>query len=282
MHKITMFASVISFFVFATPAFAQDEDTAPAAEPSKTEESSRVETGTEPLGLSLDLGVISTYVFRGLNVFADDSMMDQKAFLAPGVTYSMLDGALQIGYWGAYQITGDNIGGKIDGAAGAENDLLITYNHELVENLSLSAGAIIYLYPLADSKVAGTDLPTVLEPIVGLSFSSVVDLSLNISYFFAVQKAIESWRYLYINPTVGKAFELSDQWALEASAGFGYKAAADFDSNVLDALVSVALPINLSFMVVKPSVSAAWTNIEGLDIGDELAVFGGVNVSTEL
>jgi hypothetical protein len=247
-----------------------------------TAQEAPAEDGARPIGLNVDLGVQSAYLFRGINVFAESELLEQKAFLAPSLTWTGLDGRLAIGYWGAYQIVGSNIGAKIDAAAGAESDLVVSYSHALAEGLALSAGAVAYLYPMADEAVVGTSMPTVIEPIVGLGFSSVVDLGFKVSYFLPAQSAIQSWRYLYLNPSVGKTLSLTETVGLSASAGFGYKALADFDDNVLDVLVTVAAPVSFGALYVKPAVNLTWTNLESLGFGDEVSAFGGVNVGINL
>jgi len=270
-----MFGSFAVAFFLAAPAMGQ-EKAATGSNPAADAPPSQANS------VAVDVGLASMYIFRGLNVFAKDDMMDQHAFVAPSVTWTGMDGALTLGYWGAYQLLGGNVGERIDAGAGGENDLTVAYTRKLDDQWSVVPGGIVYLYPFADKKVAGTGVPTVVEPMLGVAFSGPVDASVKISYFYAAQDAIEGWRHVYINPSVAKSLMLSEQVGLSFSGSFGYKAAADFDSNVYDGLLTVAAPISLGTVVMKPGLSAAWTNFKGLPLGDEWAAYASVNVGTTL
>lgn len=241
--------------------------------------------GEGPLQLNLDLGVLSAYVFRGINVFQDDSQHDQTLFLAPAATLSIGDTGLSIGYWGAYQVTGDDIGDKNDAGLGAEQNLILGYELALNETLALNAGFTYYFFPFADSDVAGTSVPSYLEPAVGLAWAGPVDLSMNVSYFYGVQEAIEAGRYVYFNPRVAKNVPLNQMLELDLDGGAGYKLFndSDIDDNTWDVILKAALTITPQpSYYITPSISLAWTNLESESFGDELVVFGGVNVGVNL
>ena len=55
------------------------------------------ETARESIGLNLDLGFATAYVFRGANVFQEDGQMNQNMLIAPGITWSIFDTGLSIG-----------------------------------------------------------------------------------------------------------------------------------------------------------------------------------------
>ena len=234
------------------------------------------------LGLTIDVGFATAYFYRGLNVFSGEGMMEQHGFVAPSLTWSVLDGKLQFGYWGAWQVMGGNVGENIDAGLGAENDFSVSYDHALTERLTLSPGLGVFLYPLAEESAAGTRVPTILEPTVGLTWDGPLEIGLRCSYFLPTQQALLPTRHLYLNPTIGKSFELTRRVGLTASAGFGYKALAGFEDNVFDALVTVAAPVALGLFSVTPAVSFVWTNFDGLGLAEEVAVFGGVNAAVSL
>ena len=84
-----------------TPA-ALPSGPVPAPEPSPTDPP----TGGSGDGLlNLDLEAASAYVWRGINVFGEDQ--NSQAFsVFPSITATF--GALSLGYWGAFQLSGDN------------------------------------------------------------------------------------------------------------------------------------------------------------------------------
>lgn len=240
-------------------------------------------------GLAADVGVASAYVFRGYNMFQATSQWDAHAFVAPSVSYAFPQvKGLTVGYWGAYQVVGPNLGSVVAAGLGAENDLTLTYTRPLVGKLTGGLGFTAYVYPAADREIAGTAVPLYLEPAALVSLPTFVELGLKVSYFHGVQDAVSALRYAYLNPTASKTFELSERVSLLLSGSLGYKwfvdgttATAKF--NTLDVLVSAAAPITLKgSLYVKPSVSWAWTNLPGRSIPEKMVVFGGVNLGLTL
>ncbi|MCP4600171.1 MAG: hypothetical protein GY847_06490, partial [Proteobacteria bacterium] len=139
--------------------------------------------------------------------------------------------------------------------------------------------------------------------------SDWVDIGINISYFVGLQDAVKDYRYLYINPSVGKGLELSDTFSMNLALSFGYKLFNDRDKmvdNVFDLGFdwSVAIALTDTFYV-EPAMHIAWTNIDSqkqvdsglLDdpetpddesvtevkstFGDEFMVYAGVNVGAD-
>ncbi len=240
---------------------------------------------SDPVGLAADVGISSAYYFRGFNVFQKDEQMDQHFLLAPSLTYSLPGTSLQVGYWGAFQLTGDNASVKVDGGAGAEQDLWVGYSYSLSETLLLAGTLTAYYYPLAKKEVAGTDNAFYLEPQAALTWSNVVDLSLRLAYMHGAQEALKFGRYVYVSPMAAKNLLLNDLLTLSFAATVGYKAFIEdgIKDNVWDAGLSVALPISLPHgMYVKPSLSLVWTNFESKEIADELGACGSVNVGIAL
>jgi hypothetical protein len=246
----------------------------------------------ESLGLNLDLGVSSAYNWRGVNAFGD-RQGDQNAFVAPGITWTVAPG-LTLGYWGAYQVVGDNVAAKVDGGVGAENDLVLSYGTEVAPALTASVGLVAYVFPLADEEVAGVASPAYLEPSAAIAWAGPIDLGLKASYFAGVQEELEAYRYLYLVPTVGKSFSLSSRVGLGLSLGLGYKAfAGDYEAasngNLVDVALSVSVPVELTDRVyAKPALNAAWTDLDRAPdggpagFGDEAFVYGSLNVGVNL
>ncbi len=262
---------------------------------ASSQEQQVLEQEVEPekaIGIDAELGFASAYVFRGANVFQEDGQMDQNMLIAPGFSWSIFDTGITIGYWGAFQISGgrDNIGDNIDSALGAEQDLYLSYEHAFTDSLTAGAGVVYYLYPGADKTLMGASVPMYLEPGANVSFSTVVDLGLNVSYFLGLQDepGIRGISYLYINPTVGKSFALGSRVGLDVSAGYGFKLfkeGNDGMSNIHDILLGAGVPISLNdTFALSPGVSVAWTNIEGEDekFKDGFVVWGSLALQMSL
>lgn len=244
------------------------------------------------LGLNLDLGFASAYNWRGLNAFGE-KQGDPNAFIAPGITWQAVPG-LTLGYWGAFQVVGDNVSAKIDGGVGAENDLILAYTTAIAPATTATFGVVAYVYPLADAVAAGVSNPTYFEPSAAVAWTGPVDLALKASYYAGIQNELEAFRYVYVNPTVGKTLALSSKVGLGLALGVGYKAfasdyAAASNGNRTDVALGVALPIALSEQFyVKPAVNAAWTDLDkapdgtAANFGDEAFVFGSVNLGANL
>jgi hypothetical protein len=240
----------------------------------------------EKLQLNVDLGFATMYVWRGYNVFQERSPGDANLMLAPGISWEVLDTGLTVAYWSAYQLTG-NVGENIDAGSGAEWDLTVSYSRSLLAGLEASGGVTLYLYPFADEAVAGTAAPTYLEPFVTLGYSRWgVELSLFLSYLIGVQEVLAPGRYIYVNPSAARSFELGEV-PLELSLGLGVKIyTGEGDAlrdNTVDLLLGVGWPLPVAGGVyVKPGVNLAWTNIAGRDLGQELLAWGGLGVGVDL
>lgn len=279
MNKKTKRAATILAAVVAFMAGLS----ARAEEPQELEQ----EVDTEqPLGIDAELGYASAYVFRGFNVFQENGQMDQHMLIAPGISWSIFDTGLTVGYWGAFQISGGNknIRDNIDGGLGAEQDLYLTYEFAITDALTAGAGVFYYFYPGADEDLTGASVPMYLEPGANVSYSTVLDLGLNVSYFLGLQDepGIRGISYLYINPTVGKSFELGSRVGLDVSAGYGFKLfkeGNDGAGNVHDVLLEIGVPISLNeSFALSPKVSSSWTNIEGAEdkFQDGIIVWGSL------
>lgn len=278
----------------ATPeAGAATPDAAAAAPAAEAEAAAPAEAAgeegeSEGLGLTLTAGVSSIYNWRGRNLFAEEKLNDQNALFSIGASYAI--GDFSISYWGGYQILGDNLGDNIDAGIGAEQDILFGWESEVAENVTLATTLALYFYPLAKEEAAGTAFPFYLEPSAVVTYSTAVDLKLGLFYYYGIQSAIESERYLYVNPGIEKSLELGETLGLDLAGAFGLKvptgdAAKDaYDgNNTQDVVVSAALPWSFGEgMSLAPKLSFAWTNIDGADFADSYMTYGGLDFEWEL
>jgi hypothetical protein len=271
-RALTLAAGAILLATCAAPRQAHAEESVPA------------DGGRRTIGLSLTLTYATAYVFRGYNVFQDSSQMDQRGLIAPGISWSIFDTGLTLGYWGAFQLYGENRRALVDGALGHEQDLFVTYDFEIVEGaLSGSAGLYWYFYPFADPDVTGVRFPSYLEPVASLTVSTVVDVSLEVAYMHQVGTP---WWVVYVHPSVSRDFQLHPMLTLGLTFGFGYKAFSDpltTTDNVWDVTLDVELAIApLDWLTLTPAIHAGWTNFEARSFEDEYLVWGSLDVSAAL
>jgi hypothetical protein len=257
-------------------------------------------TASEPAGVNLDLGFATAYLFRGWNVFQKDSQLDPHALIAPGVAWSIRDTNVTVGYWGAYQLTGTNARATTDGALNVEQDLFVSYDLELPHDVTLPMELRAYLYPAASPDVMGSAVPVYLEPSLGVVYATAVDLGLTAYYFAGLQDQPGIWgfSYLYLNPTVGKSFEIDPHVGVDVALGYGFKLfneGIEDRSNVHDITITGAWPIHPGGpgAYVTPGVGLAWTNVEDATdesgavvddkgFADGLAVWGSLNLGMDI
>jgi hypothetical protein len=237
-------------------------------------QASEVPTASEEMGLNLDVGFATAYVYRGWNVFQREFQTDPHMLLAPGATWAIGDSGVTVGYWAAYQLTGANTGANTDGALNAEQDLFVTYDLELPQDVTMSFGLTAYAYPVADAAVIGASVPLYFEPAIAWTYATAVDLGLAVSYLAGVQNQPDIWglSYLYLNPSVAKSLELSENLGLELGLGYGFKLfneGIEGRDNVHDVTLTAALPVHPGgpTAYVAPGIGVAWTNVE--DVTDD-------------
>lgn len=237
------------------------------------------------LAWTFDAGVSSAYAFRGLNTFQSKSQQDVAGLFAPSATLGLGDSGVSVGYWGGFQISGDNQAGLVDAGFGAEQDLFVTYGATVAENLKVGAAFTTYIYPFASEAVAGTASPLYLEPGASITWSPGVDLGLSVAYTFGVQDALAGARYVYVRPTLGKTVALPAKFALSAAVGGGFKGYGDGGptDNVWD--VSADLAVQKDFdggFYLRPGAHAVWTNLEGKTVAESSFAWFGLNAGVVL
>jgi hypothetical protein len=272
--------------LFALPALAQAQEQEPGEPAGESAGEPAGESAGEPageeteIGLNVEVEVASAYVFRGFNVFGD-AQLAQRASVFPSVTVSA--GPISGGFWGAHQLSGDNALQKVYEGFGAENDLWLSYEGSRGE-LGYSALLLYYVFPFADEATAGAAVPMYLEPGVGVSYSTAVDVGLDVSYFRGLQDATVSLSYLYIHPSVSKEISLPGDRTLSLGGAFGYKLWTndpEAKDNTYDVQLDVKMTIPFGNAYVAPAAHVAWTNLAALGLGDEIIVWAGVHLGGE-
>jgi hypothetical protein len=237
--------------------------------------------------LNIDLEGSSAYVWRGINVFGEDQNTQHFAVF-PSLTATF--GALSLGYWGAFQLSGDNKSALVDAGIGAENDFILKYTGSLDNGLSLSASLTYWVYPFADAEVAGTDTPMYLEPGVGLSYLAGADLGLYVGYYRGLQDVTAPASFLYINPSIGKTVPLSGDLGLALGLSAGYKVFTEdppAEDRAFDLALHVSMAIPFANMYITPGLHAAYATrdeavVPDAEFSDSFVAWAGVHVGYDV
>lgn len=266
----------------------------PAPEPAPT--APPIDTGTTAVRyhnyatgklLNVDVEGASAYVWRGINMFGTkQNTQDFSVF--PSITASF--GGLSLGYWGAYQLSGDNKSDLVDRGVGAQSNFVLKYTGWLDRNLAYSAMLTYWLYPFADAQVAGTDTPMYLEPGAGISYLKGADLGLYVGYYRGLQDATAPASFLYINPSIGKTFPVGRDIGLALDLSAGYKIFTDDPPNkdhAFDLGLTVSAAIPFSDMYITPQLHAAYVTrdsdvVPNAGFSDSFIAWAGVHVGYDI
>jgi hypothetical protein len=237
--------------------------------------------------LNIDVEGASAYVWRGINVFGVDQN-SQVLSVFPSVSATF--GALTLGYWGAFQLSGDNKSALVDSGVGGQNNFVLKYAGWLDDDLAYSAMLTYWLYPFADEEVTGTATPMYLEPGFGISYLAGVDLGLYLGYYRGLQAVTEPASFLYINPSIGKTWSVSDDLGLALGLSAGYKVFTNdppSEDRAFDLALNLSLSIPLSDMYITPQLHAAYATrddavVPDAGFSDSFLAWVGVHVGYDI
>jgi len=238
---------------------------------------------TSPASLSAGIGVNSHYAWRGLNYLQATSQKDQHAYVSPWLSAAIGDSGWSVGYWGAYQATGDNIASTTAGASSHENDLWVDWSTDVAGGaVSANVYGLAYLYPFADADVAGADVPTWVEPGAGLTWNGPVSIGASAAWYQAVQEPLRGGEYLYLNTSISGEQAVHDAIAVGLGASAGYKAGQGYIDNTLDLQLDWTLSIALDQLTLSPGTHVTWTNFEDAAPGEAYFVWWGAETEFAL
>lgn len=272
-----------------TPA-ALPSGPVPAPEPAPTvppadtgTTSSRIDRRAQGSMLNIDVEAASAYVWRGINMFGVDQN-SQTLAVFPSLTATF--GGLSLGYWGAYQLSGDNKSALVDAGVGGQNNLILKYSGAIDDRLAYSVSATYWIYPFADEEVAGTATPMYLEPGAGISYLAGVDVGLYVGYYRGLQAVTEPASFLYINPSLGKTFWVDDDIGLAVGVSGGYKVFTDdppTEDRAFDLALNLSVAIPFSNTYITPQVHAAYVTrdeaaVPDATFSDSFVAWVGVHV----
>lgn len=254
----------------------------PAPDAPPTDGSKRDRQAPSAL-LNLDVEAASAYVWRGINMFGENQN-SQTFSILPSVTATF--GALSLGYWGAFQLSGDNKSELVDAGVGGQNNLILKYGGSLDNGLAYSAMLTYWIYPFADEEVAGVATPMYIEPGAGISYLAGADLGLYVGYYRGLQTVTEPASFLYINPSIGKTFALSGDLGLALGLSAGYKVFTDdppTEDRAFDLGLNLSVAIPFSDTYITPQLHAAYATrdddvVPDAEFSDSFVAWVGVHV----
>jgi hypothetical protein len=225
----------------------------------------------------------SAYVWRGINMFGVDQNT-QTFSVFPSITAT--SGALSLGYWGAFQLSGDNKSALVDSGVGGQNNFILKYSGWLDDHLAYSAMLTYWLYPFADEEVAGVATPMYLEPGVGISYLAGADLGLYVGYYRGLQTVTEPASFLYINPSIGKTVPLSEDLGVALGLSAGYKVFTndpETEDRAFDLALNVSMAIPFDDTYITPQLHAAYVTrdddaVPDAEFSDSFIAWAGVHV----
>jgi hypothetical protein len=264
---------------------------APAAVPADTGASEAAPAGgaAPSTVLNVDVEGASAYVWRGENLFGE-KQNTQNFSVFPALTATF--GGLSLGYWGAFQMSGDNKTTKVDQGVGAETDLIAKYSATLAPNVTAYGMLTYWIYFAADKdKGSPEQTPMYLEPGAGITYSTAADLGLYFGYYRGLQDGTKPYSFLYINPSIGKTLPLTGDISLALGLSAGYKvytnAVAGVKDYPLDITANIGATIPFADMYVTPGVHASFVTRDDQVVpdasgSDEFIAWAGVHVGYNL
>jgi hypothetical protein len=263
-------------------AAADPADPTPAPADTGAAEAAPASSAAPSRFINVDVEAASAYVWRGLNLFGENQNT-QNFSLFPSLT--AVFGGFSIGYFGAYQLSGDNTSDNVDRGAGAQQTLIAKYSGSLTDDLSYTGGLIYWIYPFAN-EAANTDTPMAVEPGIGATYATTVDVGLYLGYYRPLQDVNEAGSFVYISPSVGKSLPITADVDLALGLSAGYKAFTNLPSGqdpdkAFDLTLNAGATLPFSDMYVTPQAHAAFVTRRSdvnADFGDEFIAWAGVHV----
>jgi hypothetical protein len=264
------------------PARADPAELTPAPADTGAAEAESVSNTAPRHLINVDVETASAYVWRGLNLFGE-SQNTQNLSVFPSLT--AIFGSFSVGYFGAFQLSGDNKVDNVDRGVGAQQTLIMKYSGSVTDDIGYTAGLIYWIYPFAN-EAANTDLPMAVEPGAGLTYTTAVDVGLYVGYYRPLQDVNRAGSFVYISPSVGKALPITADIDLALGLSAGYKAYTNLPSGqdpdkAFDLTLNAGATLPFSDMYVTPQVHAAFVTRRSdvnADFGDEFIAWAGVHV----
>jgi len=200
----------------------------------------------------------SRYIWRGF-----DLNPDNKPVLQPGITRAFGKNGFSLNLWGSFSFEDRELN---------EIDISLSYDVNLSENISMSAGLTHYGWYFTRGFRFSRDTSheiylsaTHSGNLMDTSFSVCFDFDKGDGFYFLLEGA--------------KSFRLSDKTGLDLSASLGYNAGQWIDgSGFSDIVMSAALPTVLDAVTVSPFLNMAFILMDEVNPSNS-EIWFGVSVS---
>lgn len=200
-----------------------------------------------PVSASLDVPVLSAYVWRG-------QVLNDKTVVEPSLTVSK--NGFSLNAWANYNAAGSYCGDN--NQKFSEVDLTASYSHS-IGPATLGLGIAQYTFP---NQTLETETGGVAYPETSEAFASI-SLDVPLAPTLTVYRDLDVIDGFYAMLAVSQSFSLCDKASVVGSASIG---AGDEDYNkgyfgkdqaaLNDAIVGLAIPVTvLDNLTVKPAVS---------------------------
>jgi len=199
--------------------------------------------------ISGQVDLVSHYIWRGM-----DLNPDKKPVLQPGITYTFGDSGFSANVW--FSIS-------FEESDRLETDFTLSYDFQISENISLSAGIIHYGWYLTDNF--NFDRDTSHEIYLSATLPKLpLNPSLTLYYDF------HNGDGLYIEGAVGHSFKLTDKITADLSATLGYNDGQwlEDESGFSDLNIGIAIPIKLGNYTLTPYANYTAVLLEALGEDD--------------
>lgn len=255
MKKFGM-AAAVAMIVAATPAVSMAEDAAPA--------------DSAPLSASLDLPVLSAYVWRG-------QLLNEDAVLQPG--FSIEKNGFGVAWWGSMNLTDEQ---TEDAAEFTEHDITVSYSFSCpVTKADISLGVVNYDFPnvgIVDAGGNATLVNDTREAFATFGWSCPANPTLAVYYDF---KEADGF---YGSLSVGHSQPIGDLASVDLSASIGVSSSdwneyyyGTDDEALNDWSASVAVPFQAcDSLTITPAIQyAALIDSDITDTVEETGLYYG-------
>ena len=190
-----------------------------------------------PLNASVEFqaDLFSRYIWRGF-----DLNPDNRPVFQPSVTLNIGESGLSVNVWGSFAFNDRELN---------ETDVTLSYDRELSEKLSLSAGIVHYGWYFIKGFRFNRD--TTHEVYLSLSTAgSIVDTSISVYYDF------DKGDGLYFMFGLERSIRINERTGVDLSLSAGYNSGQWIDgSGLSDITLSASLPFETGRLTVSPIIS---------------------------
>ncbi len=213
-------------------------------------------------GISTDIGLVSRYIWRGMDLLPDNTPAIQPSF-----TYEFGKSGFSAILWCSFALADRDIFKNAD-----EIDLTLDYTFNPTEQLSLSLGLNSYHFFFADNFKFGDN--TTQEIYATLGFKKVMfSPTVSIFYDFNLGDGV------YFQLAGSHSIKLGEKLNLDLSAQLGYNGKQYINkSGLSDLVLGASVPLKAGKITIAPFFNVAFIFMDVIN-ADETEIWFGANIS---